>query len=218
MKSVEIWCAVVISLVCVSQVSANTLTFASSMEYSGATPPVGAAPWLTATFDDHGTSGSVTLTLAAANLTGNEFASEWDFNIDTALESSVGSLLFSEPTKVGAFSNPTIGTIANFFQADGDGKYDISFGFATSDGASSRFGVGDSATYTITGIPTLTASSFNFLSSPAGGHGPYTTAAHVQGIAVGAGSGWVTVPEPSTFVLFAASAVGLLTWASRRRR
>ena len=213
-----------VTLVCIATMTpvtamATLISFGTTFEFSGGTPPAGATPWLTATFDDGGTAGSVTLTLTATNLTGSEFVTDWDFNIDPALEASIGSLLFGGPTKVGSFTDPTISKGVNAYQADGDGKYDIRFAFDPSGGVSSRFGVGDSATYTITGIPSLTANSFNFLSQPAGGHGPYYTAAHVQGIALGTstGSGWVTTPEPSSFALFCAGFLGVLIWTGRRK-
>jgi uncharacterized protein (TIGR03382 family) len=67
----------------------------------------------------------------------------------------------------------------------------------------------------ITGIGaaagTLVATDFQFLSAPAGGHGPFYVAAHVQGIgAEGDDSGWVTTPEPTTFTLAALAALALL--------
>jgi len=54
-----------------------------------------------------------------------------------------------------------------------------------------RFGVGDSVSFVITGAG-ITASSFDVLSTPAGGHGPFKTAAHAQGIDPNASqSGWI---------------------------
>jgi hypothetical protein len=70
----------------------------------------------------------------------------------------------------------------------------------------------------ITGIPTLTADSFDFLST-GGGNGAFPFAAHVQSINDG-DSGWVTgaggtvIPEPVTMTLAGAGALALL----RRRR
>ena len=194
--------------------NATVLTYDLSVEFSGATPPAGASPWLRAVFDDGGSPGSVTMKLSTPNLTAVEFVSKWYFNLDPLLDPT--ALIFSAPTKTGSFTDPTINLAVDAFKADGDGKYDIKLEFDVSDGFPTRFGVGDAVAYTITGIPTLTASSFNHLSLPAGGHGPFPTAAHVQGIGPsGANSGWVTVPEPATMSLLGiGGALGLI----RRRR
>ena len=204
-----------------TEANAGLYTVQASIEFSGAAAPVGTPPWLTATFDDHSSSGLVTMTLAATNLTGSEFVSEWYLNLDPALDPT--DLIFSAPTKTGVFTTPSISLHTDHFKADGDGKYDILLGFATSGGGSpspTRFDSADAVTYTITGISSLTASSFDFLSQPAGGHGPFAMAAHVQGVGPdGALSGWVapgggfTIPEPATIGFLA---LGGLT-AMRRR-
>jgi hypothetical protein len=148
--------------------------------------------------DDGGTPGSVTLTLSNANLVGSEFVDAWYLNLDDSLD--VTLLSFSAPIKTGTFSNPTISKSANAYKADGDGRYDILIDFAQS--GPNRFGVGESAVFTITGIPTLTVADFSFLSFPDGGHGPFHAAAHVQGIGAGGNdSGWVTTPEPASLAL-----------------
>ena len=192
---------------------AAILTFDHNFEFSGGSQPSGAAPWLRATFDDGGGSGSVTLTFTGLNLVNQEFVRFTYFNLDPAINPA--SLSFSTPTKVGAFSDPTIATGTNAFQADGDGLYDIRIEFDNSPPAN-QFGPGEAVTYTIT-APGLTANSFNFLSAPAGGSGPFPTAAHVQGIgSSGQFSGWTTqVPEPASLGL---TALGALAGLRRRRR
>jgi hypothetical protein len=200
-------------------VSAATIVFDSSYEFSGGASPAGAAPWLRATFDDGGKAGEVTLTFEATNLVDTEFVSNLYFNLDPAFDPT--QLVFGPITKVGSFDDPSISTAVDAFKADGDGKYDLLFAFATSGagGGIHRFGAGESMQLTISGIAGLVASSFNFLSAPDGGHGPYLTAAHVQSIGRAGDSGWVTVPEPSGVALAAlgAGVLGLAGRIARRR-
>ena len=190
----------------------SLITFDLSVEFSEATPPAEAAPWLNATFNDGGSPGSVVLTLTNTNLIGSEMVSQWIFNLDPDL--NPGDLVFSPPTKTGSFTSPSISTGVNAFKADGDGKFDIKLAFATGGGEDDRFGAGEGVEYTITGIPSLTSGSFDFLSAPSGGHGPFPTAAHVQSIGAGEDSGWVSIPEPAAMSLLLVGAVGFV----RRRR
>ena len=204
---------VVCMLLALSSVASGAVvSYDLSVEFSGATPPVGEAPWLNATFDDEGSSGSVVLTLTTPNLTGMEFVSNWMFNLDAALDPT--ALDFSSPTKTGSFDAPAISTSVDAFKADGAGYFDIKMDFSTGGGLDARFGVGDAVEYTITGIDSLTAGSFNFLCTPAD-HGPFPTAAHVQSIGDNEDSGWTTVPEPATLSLLAIGGVLLLI---RRRK
>jgi hypothetical protein len=195
--------------VIVAPVRGAIVTFEMNIEFSGATPPAGATPWIRATFDDGGGAGSVTLKMESVNLVSTEFVRFWLFNLDPGLNPT--NLVFSAPVKTGTFDDPTISLGVDAFQADGDGKYDIEFQFSNAP-PSTRFGVGDAVEYTITGIPTLTANSFNFLSAPAGGSGPFPTAAHVQGIgSSGQFSGWVTqIPEPASLSLLALAGIAAM--------
>ncbi len=188
---------------------AGIIEYELSEEFSGATPPSGSAPWLTATFDDGGTPGSVTLTLEATNLTGGEFVARWFFNLDPAL--NVTSLSFFPLVTAGAMDDPIISQAADSHPADGDGDFDILLLFSNVADADKRFGPGESVEFTIIGISTLTAASFNFLSASSTQDG-LPTASHVQGI--GEFSGWLTVPEPSSLAL---AAMGVF-WFRRRRR
>ncbi len=195
------------------------VSFDMSVEFSGATPPVGAAPWLNATFDDGGSAGSVTLTLTTPGLTGVECVSNWMFNLDPGLEPT--NLLFSSPTKTGIFDDPVIYTGVDDFKADGAGDFDIWIAFETGGGVGSneRFGAGEAVEYTITTTEigaSLTAESFDFLCTPAD-HGPFPTAAHVQSIGDNEDSGWTTAPEPATLSLLAVGG-GLLLIRRRKRK
>jgi hypothetical protein len=180
--------------------------------FSGTGPASAVLPWLTVQFDDHGSSGSVTVTLKAANLTSAEFVSGWYLNLDPALDPT--ALVFSAPVKTGAFDDPSVGTGVNAYKADGDGYFDILFGFAAYDGLPTRFGAGDSYQITVSGIPTLSASSFSYKSNPPATG--YYSAAHVQAIGADSLSGWISatsaneVPEPAAFVLAMIGIAGML--------
>jgi hypothetical protein len=205
-----------IASLCAPALRADVVTFEYVFEFSGADAPTGPAPWLTATFDDGNTPGSVTLTLSASGLTGTEFVRGWYFNLDPSLNPT--SLAFNKVSSSGSFASPAISTGVDAFKADGDGRYDIRFRFATDGGCSTRFGPGDVLTLEITGISTLTAHSFEFLSLPDGGNGPFVSAAHIQGIGPdGEGSGWIAVPEPSSMAL-AVVGLGAAAVAGVRRR
>jgi hypothetical protein len=207
-----------------------TFSVGSNIEFSNGQAPASATtPWEKMSISDNG-PGSVIFTLTAPNLTGSENVSEFDFNIDPALSADLGKLSFTDLVKLGSFDTPTIGQGEDAFKADGDGKYDIQLLFTTGGNTSKTFTNGDSLQYTISGTG-ISASSFDFLSTPAGGHGPFVTAAHVQNTtgAGSGGSGWVadntngsisivTVPEPSSVVLLALGFLGLVAWGRPRLR
>jgi len=197
--------------VVVSGAGGSVLSMDLDTEISGAQAPEGLPPWLNATFDDGGSPGLVTMTLTAINLTATEFVSVWLFNLDEPLDPA--NLLFSAPAKTGSFVAPTIYLSADTYKADGDGFFDMKFEFSNSDGADNRFGAGDAAVYTVTGIATLRAASFDVDSSPGGGNDVWDTVAKVQGVD-GEGSGW-TAPEPVALGLLLAGSLGLLRRRNR---
>jgi len=202
---------------------ASIVTYGMNLEFSGGTAPSASAPWVTVTINDFNLTGMVELTIAANGLTGNENVSGLYLNLDPALDAN--DLVFSAPTKSRAFDTPAISTGLNAFKADGDGRYDILLSFATG-GPPDTFIDGDSIEYTISGISVLDALSFFHFSQPAGGHGPFTSAAHIQNTGGGEDSGWVTdgtngsvdIPEPTSAVLLLIGAVGILGFWYRRRK
>ncbi len=197
----------VLAFVCLlCPVAQAALTFNLGLEFSGAQSPTEAPPWLRATFTS---TGANTVTLVMENLldvgfvAGGTGEKGWYFNVDP-----LPSLTFVKTGGVDAVVYQGL----NSFKADGDGKYDVAFSFKNA-----GLVAGATSSWTITGTG-LTESSFNALSAPAGGHGPFRTAAHVQGL-TGGGSGWVTeggiVPAPAAAGLVFIG-LGLIGWFRRR--
>ena len=74
---------------------ATIVKFSLDYEFSGATQPAGSTlPWLTATFDDENTPGTVLLTMYASGLVADEYINDWLFNFDTT-NFEIGLLSFS---------------------------------------------------------------------------------------------------------------------------
>ena len=164
---------------------AQALTLTFDTVFSGFSP-AGSSPYLTAelTVVD---ATHVDLTLTAS-LDAAEFINTLYFNFDPALDLSLLSLSDSTDPDVGGvdFSKGT-----DAFKADGDGLYDILFDFDHAS-PSDRFIGSEVLTYTFVYAGAgMTDLSFNFLSTPDGGHGPFRAAAHVQGIAPNGCSGWI---------------------------
>jgi hypothetical protein len=186
---------------------AASITFDSQFEYTGAQPPAGPRPWLRAVFDDNGGTGAVTLTLNGLNLVGDEFVNDWFFNLDPALDPA--DLNFAVQNTTGTFGTPNVFHRSNAFTTAGNTDFDIQIDFGNGQ-ATDRFGAGDSIQFLITGIPSMTANSFDFFSTPRGLL-PFLTAAHIEGIGPSAaGSGWVTVPEPTSLGVVALGAAMLV--------
>ncbi|PTQ98830.1 putative secreted protein with PEP-CTERM sorting signal [Nitrosomonas nitrosa] len=206
-----------------STTQAAVLTINLNTEFSGGTPPAGAAPWLTATFEDIALD-TVRLTMSTSGLTGGEFVDGsganfgWGFNIDPLLSASALNFTF-----VSGNDANLISTGVDSFKADGDGFFDILFSWDPA--PSSRFAAGQTSVYNITGIAGLDALDFNFNSvNGVPGNGNWTSAAHVQNIGPNGESGWIgglgrrpeqEIPEPGILLLLAAGLAGL--GLSRRR-
>ncbi len=166
---------------------ASTLVLNYNSEFSGAQAPAGPPTWLTAVFDDFGGTGSVRLTMSTSGLLNSENVKEWYFNINPALNPA--SLVFTYNAGLSTAAAATgITKSTDCCKADGDGKYDFQFSFTPSTG----FPALKTVVYDIT-LASITAASFNFMSTAAGGNGPFLSAAHVQNTtgAGSGGSGWV---------------------------
>ena len=225
-------------LIATTPVFAATIVFNYDQEYSGGQAPAGSAPWMVSTLSTSPstyTIGSTTynavrLTIDLSNLQSGAFVSETDFNIDPTLNPANLSFSFVSGN---SYANVTPGLATDSFKADGDGYYDISFGFPTASG--NTFGSGSQAVFDIVATNAATAAalvpeSFAFLSTPGGGHGPFYAAAHVQNTTGACGTngctggGWIApssytvVPLPAAVWLFGSGLMGLGALARRRRK
>ena len=105
----------------------------------------------------------MTLTLKVANTVGEADITQVYFNLDPIFDPTTLSI-----ARIGGDGppRPTIGieTGADGFKAGGDGLYDIWFDLPP---PGNRFEEGETLIFSIIGIATLTANSFNFLSNTA---------------------------------------------------
>lgn len=172
---------------CAPPASAMIVYMSLGHEYSGGTPPVGT---IAATISD--IAGGVKLELSN-NLVAPQFVDEWYFNLDPGVTganiSQVG----------GAGVAPATWTVSyDGLKADGDGFFDLRFNFATGNNDPNRFTGSETATFQILNTNVQASDFLTALSVGAGNSqdGLYS-AAHVQAIPPGGGSGWVTL-EPNT--------------------
>jgi hypothetical protein len=175
------------------------LSFDLNYCFSGTPPANTGQPWVSLSFQDHSDLGTipanmVQLTLSTAGLTSSENMVNLYLNLNPALAVNTPadwtvSLATPPANYKGTFSSSVK---EDGFKADGDGKYDVLLTFGT--GQSGIVGPGTAVIdFTYTGSGTLNAASFNFLSSPAGGAGPFFAASQIQ--CGGGVSGWVAAPE-----------------------
>ncbi len=208
-----------LSLVAAASMQAHatpiSTTVALSRVFAGTTPD-GPSPWLVATFSSNTGTNTGTLTLTS-HLTSPDFlqglessnaAFGWGFYLDTgiasiACASSPGTNCTTNVLSGGSYNGGPTGT-----------DWNLAFGWPTQ----SRFASGDTAVYDITFSSNLTGSPFvangaNLLS-----------AAHVQGISTGDGSGWIVkdppanVPEPAVLGMFGIGTLMIGLFAGLRRR
>jgi len=218
---------VLIAGFCAVNANAGGIIYQFDNDFSGAVPPTGGTPWVTASLQN--TGGGVLLTVNNSGLNAGEFLGSLYLNINPADSSQIPNLTFSQQSSSAGVAAPTIQTGESAFKADGDGKYDILFSFATA--SAGQFGAGEQMTYLISGIPGLTAADFDFLSTavPGDSHGPFFAAGHIQNIGANGDSAWVDpslgaivmpVPEPSPAAILLI-AIGLLggtrLWLRRSR-
>ncbi len=186
-----------------------------------ATPPANPAPpWITASFEALAPNQALFTLEATANLTGTENVRQFYFNFDDSLD--LGALSFTHLASTGAFELPSWTFSENGLKADGDGKYDVRLDFAGGSITSLTLNRNESVSYLLTysGPETISLDSFNFLSLPAGGNGPFLVAAHVQNTVAG-GSAWLAPSEPASYTLIpepaGASLLGLAALAALGR-
>jgi hypothetical protein len=225
-----LWIIVLIVFGMASSASALSLTYGLDTEFSGATAPIGAAPWVEVIFDDGDTPGSVRLTITNVGLSNEEFLSGFYFNVDnlsaitgiTYVDTSAATIngfLLSEDT----------------FKADGDGFFDLFIDLAPPPGSfPQKFTTGETLEFDFTGAG-ITAQSFDALSLGSGNSPDgLPVAAHIQGIDPNAdNSGWITdgdggdygdgddhpiIPEPGTAFLLLAGLLVMAAGLTRRKR
>lgn len=198
--------------------------------------PGGKTPWLTALFEDpdenltgYSFEEGVLLTLAAPNLVGYEFVSNWFFNFGKSLE----ALSFEHLTTASNTVSPAITAYSELtadnklFNAGAGLKFEINIPYATSNSgvdysADGRFLDNMISQFLITSTEAISAQDFNIAINKA--EELFVSVAHIQGIGTtGEESAWVKgydpplpTPEPSTFILLTTGFLGLIGYRKLR--
>lgn len=218
--------------------AATSATYNLSIVINGTLVPGTTSTWASATIQD--IVGGVSLTLNISNdLASNPdtvgtFISEWYLNFDSTKTISSSSMT----SHTGTFLEPTVDISNNLYDpanfAGSPDNFDIRIAFAgssygptgTGSAASKRFGVGESATFTLLGTG-VTTDSFNFLNNTPPSAPPndadagvYHSVAEVQGFlvdGVSTSSTYGAVPEPSAGLLSMLAATAGSIFARKRR-
>jgi hypothetical protein len=168
-----------------------------SNAFSGPGTP-SAFPVVTITQDG---AGAVFLEMDISSLLSSEKVSQWYFNFAPGFPPALAFQAISGQT-----AGVTISQANNGFKADGDGRYDILFDFAA--GGADAFTGGETSKWrvTVVGGGNISEQDFNDYSAPAGGHGPFISALHLQGTSTG--SVWLSegedpnlIPAPPSVIL-----------------
>ena len=156
--------------------------------------PFGSPSWLTATFESLD-ANTVRLTMDGMLQDPDEFVGGWYFNFNPAFNAS--DLAFSQVSASGAAFATSIDQGENLYRADGERFYDILFNMDIAPPAD-RFNGTDQLVYDIQrsdgmgGFLALSELDFDFFGVNGNEKGgPFTSAAHIQGLAVGEGSTWI---------------------------
>src|SRR5690242_3168103 len=168
-----------------AQAALFEIDFTTSGAFNGNASHVPASPgsntvFATAIFDDHGGSGSVTLTMSVLNnLTGGAYVNDWYFNVSSAPLNSVTFV-------PGGTAATGVSFTADCCKADGTGgNFDLRFQFPTNNPG--ELAQGHTSVYNLVGAG-ITANSFNAFSAGAGPVAPSFARFIFRGTGIAAGT------------------------------